>query len=105
MPILGSDLINETKKVLFVVNSLRVDPRDTNGITRDGDFQVAGEPFLAPDGSEGMPDCRFPTQLWRIYVGYWLRLRRTAPVRRSTRRRQSFARRGRKNNTCGFEFG
>lgn len=54
-----SDLTNETKKVFFVINGLRADPADTNGIIRDGDFQVASEPFLAADGSEGMPAVDF----------------------------------------------
>jgi len=58
-----SDLTNETKKVFFVVNGVRVDPAETNGIARDGDFQVASEVFSTGEaitrGPEGMPANRF----------------------------------------------
>jgi hypothetical protein len=56
-----SDLNNERRRVLFNINGTRVEPADTNGITKDGFFQLSSEPFQSPDPrrSEGMPFSRF----------------------------------------------
>ena len=56
-----SDLSNDRRRVLFNIGGTRVEPTDTNGITRDGFFQLSSEPFQSPDPnrSEGMPFSRF----------------------------------------------
>jgi hypothetical protein len=61
-----SDQTNETRKVFFVLRGTRVDPAETNGITRDGKFQVATEAFPSTAevrelGPQGTPAGRFRT--------------------------------------------
>jgi hypothetical protein len=51
-----SDVSNERKRVLFNIGGTRVEPSDTNGITKDGYFQLSSEPFSPPDP---MPFSRF----------------------------------------------
>jgi len=51
-----SDLNNERRRVLFNINGTRVEPADTNGIAKDGFFQLSSEPFQP---SDPMPFSRF----------------------------------------------
>jgi hypothetical protein len=56
-----SDFNNRQVPVLFNIGGTRVAPADTEGITRDGYFQLSSEPFPSPDPkkTQGMPVSRF----------------------------------------------